>query len=203
MEPLTAYPLRCSGPKAKAFAVLLSMVLCTVMLFLLQLKFLKPKINSFYTFEVKDANGRVVSLEKFKGKVALVVNVASDCQLTDRNYLALQELHKEFGPFHFSVLAFPCNQFGESEPRPSKEVVSFARNNFGVTFPIFHKIKILGSEAEPAFRFLVGSFIPSTLTSTDPQDSATSTWALLTLSPFPGFFKEGTKVELLEVSGQP
>ncbi|XP_055410457.1 probable glutathione peroxidase 8 isoform X1 [Bubalus kerabau] len=157
MEPLTAYPLRCSGPKAKAFAVLLSMVLCTVMLFLLQLKFLKPKINSFYTFEVKDANGRAVSLEKFKGKVALVVNVASDCQLTDRNYLALQELHKEFGPFHFSVLAFPCNQFGESEPRPSKEVVSFARNNFGVTFPIFHKIKILGSEAEPAFRFLVDS----------------------------------------------
>ncbi|XP_059948866.1 probable glutathione peroxidase 8 isoform X1 [Mesoplodon densirostris] len=157
MEPLTAYPLRCSGPKAKVFAVLLSMVLCTVMLFLLQLKFLKPKINSFYTFEVKDANGRTVSLEKFKGKVALVVNVASDCQLTDRNYLALQELHKEFGPFHFSVLAFPCNQFGESEPRPSKEVVSFARNNFGVTFPVFHKIKILGPEAEPAFRFLVDS----------------------------------------------
>ncbi|XP_057599473.1 probable glutathione peroxidase 8 isoform X1 [Hippopotamus amphibius kiboko] len=157
MEPLTAYPLRCSGPKAKVLAVLLSMVLCTVMLFLLQLKFLKPKINSFYTFEVKDANGRTVSLEKFKGKVALVVNVASDCQLTDRNYLALQELHKEFGPFHFSVLAFPCNQFGESEPRPSKEVVSFARSNFGVTFPIFHKIKILGPEAEPAFRFLIDS----------------------------------------------
>ncbi|XP_013840228.1 probable glutathione peroxidase 8 isoform X4 [Phacochoerus africanus] len=69
MEPLTAYPLRCSGPKAKVFAVLLSMVLCTVMLFLLQLKFLKPKINSFYNFEVKDAKGRTVSLEKFKGKI--------------------------------------------------------------------------------------------------------------------------------------
>ncbi|XP_022373790.1 probable glutathione peroxidase 8 isoform X4 [Enhydra lutris kenyoni] len=69
MEPLTAYPLRCSGSKAKVFAVLLSMVLCTVMLFLLQLKFLKPKINSFYTFEVKDAKGRTVSLEKFKGKI--------------------------------------------------------------------------------------------------------------------------------------
>ncbi|XP_007518952.2 probable glutathione peroxidase 8 isoform X2 [Erinaceus europaeus] len=106
MEPLTTYPLRCSGPKAK---------------------------------------------------VSLVVNVASDCQLTDRNYLALQGLHKEFGPSHFSVLAFPCNQFGDSEPRPSKEVESFARNNYGVTFPIFHKIKILGPEAEPAFRFLVDS----------------------------------------------
>ncbi|XP_012928951.1 probable glutathione peroxidase 8 isoform X4 [Heterocephalus glaber] len=69
MEPLVAHPLKCSGPKAKVFAVLLSMVLCTMMLFLLQLKFLKPKINSFYTFEVKDAKGRTVSLEKFKGKI--------------------------------------------------------------------------------------------------------------------------------------
>ncbi|XP_005392764.1 PREDICTED: probable glutathione peroxidase 8 isoform X2 [Chinchilla lanigera] len=157
MEPLAAHPLKCSGPKAKVFAVLLSMVLCTVMLFLLQLKFLKPKINSFYAFEVKDAKGRTVSLEKFKGKVTLVVNVASDCQLTDKNYLALKELHKDFGPFHFSVLAFPCNQFGDSEPRSSQEIESFARQNYGVTFPIFHKIKILGSEAEPAFKFLVDS----------------------------------------------
>ncbi|KAM6157323.1 putative glutathione peroxidase 8 isoform 2-T2 [Erethizon dorsatum] len=69
MEPLAAHPLKCSGPKAKVFAVLLSMVLCTMMLFLLQLKFLKPKINSFYAFEVKDAKGRTVSLEKFKGKI--------------------------------------------------------------------------------------------------------------------------------------
>ncbi|XP_062068063.1 probable glutathione peroxidase 8 isoform X3 [Lepus europaeus] len=69
MEPLSAYPVKCSGPKAKVFAVLLSMLLCTVTLFLLQLKFLKPKINSFYAFEVKDAKGRTVSLEKFKGKI--------------------------------------------------------------------------------------------------------------------------------------
>ncbi|KAM5264858.1 putative glutathione peroxidase 8 isoform 1-T1 [Ctenodactylus gundi] len=157
MEPLAAHPLKSYGPKVRVFAVLLSMVLCTMMLFLLQLKFLKPKINSFYSFEVKDAKGRTVSLEKFKGKVTLVVNVASDCQLTDKNYLALTELHKELGPFHFSVLAFPCNQFGESEPRSSQEVQSFARSNYGVTFPIFQKIKILGSEAEPAFRFLVDS----------------------------------------------
>ncbi|XP_014437679.1 probable glutathione peroxidase 8 isoform X2 [Tupaia chinensis] len=94
---------------------------------------------------------------KFKDKVALVVNVASDCQLTDKNYLALKELHKELEPFHFSVLAFPCNQFGESEPRLNKEVESFVRKIYGVTFPIFHKIKILESEAEPAFRFLVDS----------------------------------------------
>ncbi|XP_037655367.1 probable glutathione peroxidase 8 isoform X3 [Choloepus didactylus] len=69
MEPLTVYSSKCSGPKTKIFAVLLSMVLCTVTLFLLQLKFLRPKTNSFYTFEVKDAKGRPVSLEKFKGKM--------------------------------------------------------------------------------------------------------------------------------------
>ncbi|XP_036136262.1 probable glutathione peroxidase 8 isoform X3 [Molossus molossus] len=69
MEPLAAHPPRCSGPKAKVLAVLLSMALCTGTLFLLQLKLLQPKSNSFYAFEVKDAKGRPVSLEKFKGKI--------------------------------------------------------------------------------------------------------------------------------------
>lgn len=90
-------------------------------------------------------------------KATLVVNVASYCQHTDKNYIALQELHREFGPSHFTVLAFPCNQFGESEPSSSREIESFAKGNYGVTFPIFHKIKILGSEAEPAFKFLIGN----------------------------------------------
>lgn len=96
----------------------------------------------------------------FFREASLVVNVASDCRYTDKSYSALKELHKEFGPYHFNVLAFPCNQFGESEPRSSKEVESFARKTYGVTFPIFHKIKILGPEAEPAFRFLVGKYLP-------------------------------------------
>ncbi|XP_073202277.1 probable glutathione peroxidase 8 isoform X2 [Lepidochelys kempii] len=135
MEPLATYPLKCSVPKARVFVVFLSMVLCTVMLCLLQLKFLKPKIKDFYSFEVKDSRGRTVSLEKYRGK----------------------ELHREFGPSHFTVLAFPCNQFGESEPSSSQEIESFAKGNYGATFPIFHKIKILGSETEPAFKFLIDS----------------------------------------------
>lgn len=87
----------------------------------------------------------------------MVVNVASYCQYTDKNYIALQELHREFGPSHFTVLAFPCNQFGESEPSSSQEIESFVKGNYGVTFPVFHKIKILGSEADPAFKFLIGN----------------------------------------------
>nr|XP_006139606.1 probable glutathione peroxidase 8 isoform X1 [Pelodiscus sinensis] len=155
--PLTTFPLKCSLPKARVFIIFLSMVLCTAMLCLLQLKFLKPKIKDFYSFEVKDSRGRIVSLEKYRGKVSLVVNVASYCQHTDKNYIALQELHREFGPSHFTVLAFPCNQFGESEPGSSQEIDSFAKGNYGATFPIFYKIKILGSETEPAFKFLIDS----------------------------------------------
>ncbi|MEE6458224.1 hypothetical protein FKM82_000227 [Ascaphus truei] len=157
METLPPYPLKCSSPKAKVFLVFFSMVLCTAILCLLQLKFLKPKGKDFYSYEVKDSKGRSVSLGKYRGKAALVVNVASACKHTDANYRALQELHREFGPSHFSVLAFPCNQFGESEPGRNQEIDTFAKGNYGATFPIFSKIKILGSEAEPAFRFLVDS----------------------------------------------
>lgn len=95
MEPLAVHPGRCSGPRARVFAVLLSMVLCTAMLFLLQLKFLKPRANSFYAFEVKDAKGRSVSLEKFKGKVSCLLRLLllflfaafSVCSLTGTGFL--------------------------------------------------------------------------------------------------------------------
>ncbi|KAM6468905.1 putative glutathione peroxidase 8 isoform 2-T2 [Liasis olivaceus] len=87
----------------------------------------------------------------------LVVNVASYCQHTEKNYVMLQQLQKEFGSSHFTVLAFPCNQFGEMEPGLSEEIIYFAKSNYGVTFPIFSKINILGSEASPAFKFLIDS----------------------------------------------
>ncbi|KAK1345403.1 hypothetical protein QTO34_014115 [Cnephaeus nilssonii] len=157
MEPLAAQPLR-SGPRAKALAVLLALALCAGTLLLLQLRARRPRARSFYAFEVKDAAGRPVSLEKFKGKLFGLCLPTWPATATHRQQLlGAAGAAPEFGPFHFSVLAFPCNQFGEAEPRPTKEVVSFARSTYGVTFPIFHKIKILGPEAEPAFRFLVDS----------------------------------------------
>ncbi|XP_020661229.3 putative glutathione peroxidase 8 isoform X1 [Pogona vitticeps] len=155
--PLPPYSLKTSKPKSRVLIIFFSMVLFTALLGLLQLKFLKPKVRDFYSFEVKDAKGRSVSLEKYRGKASLVVNVASHCQHTDKNYIMLQDLHREFGPSHFTVLAFPCNQFGEAEPGTSQEISYFAKTNYGVTFPIFSKIKILGSEASPAFKFLVDS----------------------------------------------
>uniref|UniRef100_A0A3Q2ZUV3 Glutathione peroxidase n=2 Tax=Kryptolebias marmoratus TaxID=37003 RepID=A0A3Q2ZUV3_KRYMA len=158
MEALGGYPSKSSGPKAKRLRVLLSMTVGVGCLFLLQTQLVKPrKPEDFYSFEVKDAKGRTVSLEKYRGKASLVVNVASHCEHTEASYGSLQELHRDLGPSHFNVLAFPCGQFGDTEPGSSRDIEAFAKSTYGVTFPFFSKIKILGSEAEPAFRFLTDS----------------------------------------------
>lgn len=89
-------------------------------------------------------------------QASLVVNVASYSEQTEGNYRYLQELHRELGTSHFNVLAFPCGQFGETETGTSRDSEAFAKSTYGVTFPFFSRIKIMGSEAEPAFRFLTG-----------------------------------------------
>lgn len=127
-------------------------------LYLIQIKVSKSrKPKDFYSYEVKDARGKTVSLGKYRGKASLVVNVASGSELTELNYRSLQELHRELGTSHFNVLAFPCSQYGDTESGTSREIEAFARSNYGVTFPIFSKIKIMGSEAEPAFKFITDS----------------------------------------------
>ncbi|XP_015278761.1 PREDICTED: glutathione peroxidase 7 [Gekko japonicus] len=96
------------------------------------------------------ANGGLVG-------VSLVVNVASECGYTDSHYKALQQLQRELGSYHFNVLAFPCNQFGQQEPDSNKEIESFARKTYGVSFPMFSKIAVKGTGANPAFKYLVES----------------------------------------------
>ncbi|XP_015231033.1 PREDICTED: probable glutathione peroxidase 8 [Cyprinodon variegatus] len=158
MEALGGYPTKSSKARIKRLRVLVSMTVGVGCLFLLQTHFVKPrKQKDFYSFEVKDAKGRTVSLEKYRGKASLVVNVASRCQHTEASYRSLQELHRELGTSHFNVLAFPCAQFGDTEPGSSRDIEAFAKSTYGVTFPFFSKIRILGSEAEPAFRFLTDS----------------------------------------------
>ncbi|XP_056585673.1 probable glutathione peroxidase 8 [Triplophysa dalaica] len=158
MEALGGYPTKSSAFRAKLFKVLLSVALCMGSLYLIQNKLSKSrKPKDFYSYEVKDARGRTMSLEKYRGKVSLVVNVASGSELTEQNYGSLQELHRELGTSHFNVLAFPCSQYGDTETGTSRDIEAFARSNYGVTFPIFSKIKIMGSEAEPAFKFITDS----------------------------------------------
>ncbi|XP_064786921.1 probable glutathione peroxidase 8 [Oncorhynchus masou masou] len=160
LEVLGGYPTKPSNPRSRMVRVLLSMTVvmgCLLMLhsFLKITKSRKPQ--DFYSFEVKDAKGRSVSLERYRGKASLVVNVASHSEHTENNYRSLQELHRELGTSHFNVLAFPCGQFGETEMGTSRDIEANAKNTHGVTFPIFSKIKIMGSEAEPAFKFITDS----------------------------------------------
>lgn len=158
MEALGGYPAKPSSPKAKRLTVLLSMIVGVGCLFLLQTQLVKPrKPKDFYAFDVRDAKGRTVSLEKYRGKVSLVVNVASFSENTEANYGFLQELHRELGTSHFNVLAFPCGQFGKTETGTSKDIEALAKSSYGVTFPFFSKIKIMGSEADAAFKFLTDS----------------------------------------------
>ncbi|XP_028938867.1 glutathione peroxidase 7 [Ornithorhynchus anatinus] len=111
----------------------------------------------FYSFKVVNIRGKLVSLEKYRGSVSLVVNVASECGFTDQHYRALQQLQKDLGPSHFNVLAFPCNQFGQQEPDGNKEIESFVRKTYGVSFPMFSKIAVSGAGANAAFKFLTES----------------------------------------------
>ncbi|XP_065103498.1 probable glutathione peroxidase 8 [Paramisgurnus dabryanus] len=158
MEALGGYPTKSSASRAKLLKILLSVALCMGSLYLIQIKVSKSrKPKDFYSYEVKDARGKTVSLGKYRGKASLVVNVASGSELTELNYRSLQELHRELGTSHFNVLAFPCSQYGDTESGTSREIEAFARSNYGVTFPIFSKIKIMGSEAEPAFKFITDS----------------------------------------------
>ncbi|KAJ0019218.1 hypothetical protein NQD34_006787 [Periophthalmus magnuspinnatus] len=158
MEALGGYPVKSSSPRAKRLTVLLSMTVGVGCLFLLQTQLVKHrKPKDFYSFDVRDAKGRTFSLEKYRGKVSLVVNVASFSDDTEANYRFLQELHRELGTSHFNVLAFPCGQFGDTEPGTSRDIEAYAKSTYGVTFPFFSKIKLLGTEADPAFRFLTDS----------------------------------------------
>uniref|UniRef100_A0A8C9V9H9 Glutathione peroxidase n=1 Tax=Scleropages formosus TaxID=113540 RepID=A0A8C9V9H9_SCLFO len=129
----------------------------TVLLILLVSNLFECKQKDFYTFKVVNSRGKLVSLEKYRGSVSLVVNVASECGYTEEHYTDLQQLQRDFGPYHFNVLAFPCNQFGQQEPGSDKEIDSFVRRVYGVTFPLFSKIAVVGTGANNAFKYLVES----------------------------------------------
>ncbi|XP_029943098.1 glutathione peroxidase 7 [Salarias fasciatus] len=107
-----------------------------------------------YSFRAVNSRGKLVSLEKYRGSVSLVVNVASECGYTDAHYRGLQQLQRDFGPAHFSVLAFPCNQFGAQEPGSDREIDAFARQTYGASFPIFSKIAVAGSGANNLYKYL-------------------------------------------------
>ncbi len=110
-------------------------------------------MSSIYDFSAKKMNGQDVSLEEYKGKVLVVVNTASKCGFTPQ-YEDLQKIYERYNEKGFTILGFPCNQFGEQEPGENEEVAAFCQLNYGVTFPLFNKVEVRGEGAHPLFKYL-------------------------------------------------
>ncbi|KAG7392884.1 hypothetical protein PHYPSEUDO_014371 [Phytophthora pseudosyringae] len=111
--------------------------------------------TSFLDFSVPDLQGRLVSMREFNAfPVILVVNVASECGYTDKNYRELQELYEKYHDEGLTVLGFPCNQFGGQEPGTAQDIRKFTQEKYHVTFPLFSKLDVNGEHAHPLFKFL-------------------------------------------------
>ena len=102
-----------------------------------------------YDFTAKSLAGEDVPLKRFEGQVMLIVNTASACGFTPQ-YKGLEALHQELSPRGFSVLGFPCNQFGSQEPGDARQIEQFCAGNYAVTFPMFAKIDVNGGRRAPA-----------------------------------------------------
>ena len=115
--------------------------------------------SSLYDIPLKDINGKDTSLKEYKGKVFLVVNVASQCGLTPQ-YTALEAAHRKFKDKGFTVLGFPCNDFGSQEPGTHEEIKKFCSDKYDVSFPLFSKLHVKGAEQHPLYAALTGKESP-------------------------------------------
>lgn len=109
-----------------------------------------------YDFIVKDIDGKNIKLSDYKGKVLLIVNVASKCGYTPQ-YEGLQKIYDQYKDKGFEILAFPCNDFKGQEPGTNQEIKEFCSANYGVTFKLFDKIKVLGDDKMPLYEMLINS----------------------------------------------
>ena len=106
-----------------------------------------------YDFEVNLLNGDPVKLSEYRGRALLIVNTASQCGFTPQ-YSGLERLYDQFKARGLEILGFPCNQFGKQEPGSSAEIAEFCSVNYGVTFPMFEKIDVNGTDTHPLYRYL-------------------------------------------------
>ena len=111
---------------------------------------------SIYEIKATSIDGKDASLESYRGKVLLIVNVASRCGYTSQ-YEGLQQLYTQYAARGLEVLGFPSNDFGGQEPGTEGEIKSFCSSKFGVTFPMFSKVAVLGAQQHPLYRFLTQS----------------------------------------------
>lgn len=113
----------------------------------------KKNMESIYDFTVKDIDGNDVKLERFKGNVVLIVNVASKCGFTTQ-YEGLQNIYKKYKDQGFEILGFPANNFLGQEPGTNEEIKQFCSLNYNVTFPMFSKISVKGKDIAPLYKYL-------------------------------------------------
>ncbi len=115
--------------------------------------------GSIYDIAIKDIDGKDTTLAAYKGKVVLIVNVASHCGYTPQ-YKSLEAVYQKYKDQGFVVLGFPCNQFGGQEPGTNEEIKQFCTSKYDVTFPLFDKIEVNGANRHPLYVALAGDTSP-------------------------------------------
>jgi glutathione peroxidase len=110
-------------------------------------------MTTAYDFQAVALDGQLRSLQDYAGHVTLIVNTASKCGLTPQ-YAGLEKVYEQFKDRGFVVLGFPCDQFAHQEPGNEAEIGAFCQKNYGVTFPMFSKIEVNGSNTHPLYEFL-------------------------------------------------
>lgn len=116
--------------------------------------------DSLHEIALKDIDGKDGILATCKGKVTLIVNVASECGYTPQ-YAGLQALHDQFKDKGFTVLGVPCNDFGGQEPGSAEQIKTFCTSRYSVTFPLAEKVAILGASKHPLYALLTGEKSPT------------------------------------------
>ena len=117
-------------------------------------------MQSIYEIPLKNIDGKPATLADYKGKVFLIVNVASRCGFTSQ-YSGLEQLHQKFKDKGVSVLGFPCNDYGAQEPGSNEEIKAFCSSKYSVTFPLFDKLHTKGAEQHPLYQLLTAQASPT------------------------------------------
>ena len=125
-------------------------LICSLLAFL---SLSNASVQTVYDFNVKNDEGKEVSLSDYKGKVILIVNTATRCGFTPQ-YKELEELYQKYSQSGLEILDFPCNQFGQQAPGSIEEIHNFCTANFNIHFPQFDKIDVNGDNAHPLFSYL-------------------------------------------------
>ena len=115
-------------------------------------------LENFYDLSMKSIDGENIAFDSFKGKLLLIVNVASKCGFT-KQYEGLQELYERYGPDKFIVLGIPANNFGFQEPGSNEQIKTFCSTKYNVTFPMTEKVSVKGSNQHPLYTFLTQNSI--------------------------------------------